>query len=348
MKNKYLLMMSFLMVCILSKSEAQDINFSQFYNNPLALNPALAGTNSHWRLASSYRNQWVNVPGNYGTNTASFDYNLDYYHTGLGIMLMSDRALGGRFGAFQTSRLSLVYCYYILLGNGWMARAGLEGNFTYKSVNLDKLTFEDELNIPTLGLGGGATFDPVVTANSDGNLNKMSGDINAGLMFYNSRFWFGASFNNLMNPFGNAGYDRYLADSYPLRFSGQMGAKIPLNHDGEVAVAPALLFNKQRQAHQLDIGVNFHAHLLRFGAWYRGFIKTVENQNSAVPAPSNQDAFVIYGGLKYQGLQVGYSYDYSISELRGTGGTHEISLIIQPWYDRRSKKGTEHIDCPLF
>lgn len=347
MKNKYLLIAHLFIFLFAFKSSAQDTNFSQFYNNPLQLNPALAGTNTHWRLASTYRNQWVNVPGNYGVNTASFDYNLDYYHTGLGIMLMNDRALGGRFGAFQTSRLSLVYSYYILLGNGWMARMGLEGNFTYKTVNLDKLTFEDQLNIPHLGFGGGTTYDPLYTNNS-GRLNKMSGDINTGLMLYSSRYWFGASFSNLMNPFGNAGYNRYLVDSHPLRFSLQIGAKIPLNHDGEVAISPALLFNKQRQAHQLDVGVNFHAHLVRFGGWYRGFLKTVDNDNSQVASPSNQDAIIMYAGLKYQGFQVGYSYDYSISELKGTGGTHEISLIIQPWYDKRRKRGTEHIECPLF
>ncbi len=334
MKKKYLFKYFVLtLICGLGfslRSQAQDVNFSQFYNNPLHLNPALTGTNPHWRFASSYRNQWTNIPGNYGVNTASFDYNLDYYHTGLGVMLMNDRALNGNF---QTSRLSLFYCYYLLLGNGWMARAGLEGNVTFKSVNYDGLVFEDQLPLTDLGFGG--STEEEITSNS-----VSYGDFNAGAMFYNQNFWFGVSFHNLMNP-----YHRFLTktDRYPLRFSGQMGAKIWLNHDGEVALSPALLFNKQSTFQQLDAGMNFHIHYIRLGIWYRGlpFLPTLEDS-------PNQDAVVLFCGLKYRGLQFGYSYDYGMSELTGKGSTHEFSLILQPWYDRRNKRGTEHVDCPIF
>ena len=42
--------------------QAQDIHFSQFYQSPLNLNPALTGVmNCNHRIVANYRNQWASV-----------------------------------------------------------------------------------------------------------------------------------------------------------------------------------------------------------------------------------------------------------------------------------------------
>ena len=47
---------------------AQDIGFSQFYDQPLLRNPALAGIfTGDIRLTASYRNQWQSVTEPYRT-----------------------------------------------------------------------------------------------------------------------------------------------------------------------------------------------------------------------------------------------------------------------------------------
>ena len=43
--------------------QAQDAMFSQYYANPLYLNPAFAGTNVCPRLAFHFRDQWPSMPG---------------------------------------------------------------------------------------------------------------------------------------------------------------------------------------------------------------------------------------------------------------------------------------------
>ena len=46
---------------------AQDPEFTQFYANPLYLNPAFAGTARSPRINLNYRNQWPGLSGTYVT-----------------------------------------------------------------------------------------------------------------------------------------------------------------------------------------------------------------------------------------------------------------------------------------
>jgi hypothetical protein len=52
-------------------AKAQDPEFTQFYANPLYLNPAFAGTNRCPRLVMNYRNQWPSLTGIIVTTSAS-------------------------------------------------------------------------------------------------------------------------------------------------------------------------------------------------------------------------------------------------------------------------------------
>ena len=51
----------------------QDVAFSQFYANPVYLNPALAGIRICPRVTLNYRNQYPSLGDNYVTYNASFD-----------------------------------------------------------------------------------------------------------------------------------------------------------------------------------------------------------------------------------------------------------------------------------
>ena len=45
----------------------QDPTFTQFYANPVYLNPALAGSTGCPRVSMNYRNEWPQLTGNYVT-----------------------------------------------------------------------------------------------------------------------------------------------------------------------------------------------------------------------------------------------------------------------------------------
>ena len=87
---------------------AQDISFSQFYEQPLLRNPALAGIfNGDVRLTASYRNQWQSVTVPYRTFALSTEIkfpmqvmNADVTTT-LGLQLMRDVAGTSEFSTTQ-------------------------------------------------------------------------------------------------------------------------------------------------------------------------------------------------------------------------------------------------------
>jgi hypothetical protein len=83
-----------------------------------------------------------------------------------------------------------------------------------------------------------------------------------------------------------------------------------------------------------------------FGAWYRGLpFRPVEGQ-------SNRDAIVMMVGVNLlNGLNVGYSFDYTVSQLGiQSGGAHELSLSWTiPGRNQGKPLGRDTIlPCPKF
>ena len=65
----------------------QDHLYSQFFNSPLYLNPALTGQfQGDLRMNLIYRNQFTSVPGGFNYLTASIDYNIPKFGGGIGLL----------------------------------------------------------------------------------------------------------------------------------------------------------------------------------------------------------------------------------------------------------------------
>ena len=61
--------------------QAQDINFSQFYDVPVLRNPAIAGLfNGDMRFATGFRNQWQSVSVPYRTVVLSGEFKIGRAH----------------------------------------------------------------------------------------------------------------------------------------------------------------------------------------------------------------------------------------------------------------------------
>ena len=105
---------------------AQDPHFSQFYANPLYLNPAFAGSNVCPRLVMNYRNQWPAIPGSYVTYNASFDMHFQALNGGLGVLFSSDRA--GE-GVLTTQQAALIYSVRIRVTQEFLSRLAFRQGF---------------------------------------------------------------------------------------------------------------------------------------------------------------------------------------------------------------------------
>jgi type IX secretion system PorP/SprF family membrane protein len=100
-------------------TRAQDPEFTQFYANPLYLNPAFAGSNNCPRVALNYRNQWPALSGTFVTTSVSYDQHVDGLYGGLGLMVVSDQA--GK-GTLNTNRISGIYSYQLKVNREFSIR----------------------------------------------------------------------------------------------------------------------------------------------------------------------------------------------------------------------------------
>ena len=71
-------------------AHAQDPQFTQFYANPIYLNPAFAGTARCPRLIMNYRNEWPALSGTFVTYSVSYDQHIDGLQGGMGLVILQD------------------------------------------------------------------------------------------------------------------------------------------------------------------------------------------------------------------------------------------------------------------
>jgi len=96
---------TFFVVSMSNTARSQDPTFTQFYSNPVYLNPALAGSSGCPRIALNYRNEWPQLTGNYVTYSAAYDTYAKNVSGGIGLIATHvQQGQGtGRHGFFDAS-----------------------------------------------------------------------------------------------------------------------------------------------------------------------------------------------------------------------------------------------------
>ena len=123
----------------------QDIHYSQFYNSPLNINPALTGVfNGDVRIIGSVRDQWSQVPVPYTTFSGNYDQkyytkNRDKGFFGFGAIFNYDQAGDARF---NTSQLNLTGSYSYLLNRNNILTGGLLLGFSTEGFDQGAFTWD--------------------------------------------------------------------------------------------------------------------------------------------------------------------------------------------------------------
>ena len=68
-----------------AQASAQDIQFSQYYQAPLFLNPGFTGITPQQRVVFNHRTQWPNLPQAFTTYAASYDIFVEELRSGFGM-----------------------------------------------------------------------------------------------------------------------------------------------------------------------------------------------------------------------------------------------------------------------
>ena len=127
----------------------QDIHFSQFYNAPLNISPALTGIfQGDIRLITNYRSQWERVPVSYRTFSASADMKFlspkfkRSFFSG-GIVANQDQAGTSKLTAIN---LGLTGSYTRQLSSNIYSTVGALFSFNLRYFKLNDLLFDRQWN----------------------------------------------------------------------------------------------------------------------------------------------------------------------------------------------------------
>ena len=346
--NRIPLIFCVLMLAIDGAVTAQDPQFSQFYAAPLYLNPAMAGSTGQARAGINYRNQWPAIDANFTTMSAYFDYFIEDKNSAVGMIITRDKeGLAG----LRSLSIGLQYAYELQINENLGFRPGIQVALFNRDINFDKLTFGDQFDSNT-----GQFLDQPTAETFNTNFSKTFFDISFGGVLFTRTAWLGVSAWHLTQP------NQSIIDEQsplPIKYSFHGGFKFYLKpgatgsgvytRKAERSIAPAIQYRHQGKFDQMDVGLYFTAEPMVLGVWYRGV--PFKNIDDFV----NNESIVLLLGFTKLGakdaINIGYSFDYTISKLgSGSGGAHEFSLVYT-WPMRNPRKPPRDkliIPCPDF
>ena len=289
---------------------AQDIQLTQFYAQPIYLNPAFAGDNVCSRFSLTYRNQWRGLGEAYITKMAAFDHAFTRANMGVGVLFAQDEAGAG---GLRTTVINPVVSYEARIDKFTAVRFGLQPGITMKSININRLIFGDQIYRG----GGVATVEQVPQT-------RTYFDMGAGAIFSKYNYWVGVSAFHLNMP--NESMYGSLFGRLPVKYSIHAGAKFDLNPDERDEnlkryITPVFHYRGQKKFDQVDIGFYYTKSFFTLGAWYRG----IPGLKAYQPGYANHDAIALVFGMQAKKIRIGYSYDNTLSDLVGISkGAHEV------------------------
>ncbi len=321
-------------------SEAQDMQFSQFYANPLYSNPGFTGSTIEHRFTMNYRHQWPNIPGAFEAYHATYDYNASEINSGFGFIF--NREDVGSFG-LRTNTVAFSYAYRFQIKRQLYLQPGLKIGFAQRSINYSKLIFNDQIE----------SNNPVtLDENAFAGENVNYPDISTGILLYGENYWFGTSLNHINEPNQSLIANDGLS-ILPMKFMVQGGYRFQLS--GPIKkrlsakdITTAIHYKAQGLYDQFDMGAYYNHEPFVFGFWYRG----IPGFKSYEPGIQNNDALAVLVGFSIpdRNFRIGYSYDITISRLASnTGGAHEISIIYEAASRRKKRRSRRFlVPCAKF
>lgn len=306
------------------QANAQDPTFTQFYANPIYLNPALAGSTGCPRVSMNYRNEWPQLTGNYITYSLAYDTYAKSISGGLGFIATHDQQ--GR-GTISTTMIGAIYSYNLRATRKFSLMFGARAAYFQKYLDWSKLTFGDMID-PRRGF---------IYQTGDvprGNGKRGFFDASAGIVGYTKDFYFGVAAHHLNRP----DESMILGTSrLPMRITGHAGADIKLgkrarNNSTSTSIMPNVIYQYQNGFSELSVGTYVKYENFTVGAWYR-----------------NRDAFILCFGITTPKFRLGYSYDITVSKLGNgvSGGSHEVSVGFN-LACKKKPKNFRRISCPSF
>jgi type IX secretion system PorP/SprF family membrane protein len=347
MKRIFTLLIAFSVAAI---SVAQDIHYSQFYNAPLLLNPALTGmTTGSGRVSITYRNQWFGATGSgffkspYMTTALSGDLPIKIKNDalGVGLFIANDQAGANTFSTFIT-QASVSYMKTLGKKSNHRLSAGFQIGYTFQSIKVETFQWASQFSHEDNQFSPGTTsYNPEnIGTNKIGYLN-----MNFGLFWYSKltdkvAMYTGGSFYNVTTP-NHTILPNQKRDLY---WRWNVHAALDITVGSKYHILPSGQFMRQGVNDQLNTGIGFGIDFKERGSRTddpMSLTLGVYNRIHNIPTGVTSDAIIPYIGFDIKRFRLGITYDATISSLKTTGpgiGAFEISVaytIKKKGYSRR-------------
>jgi type IX secretion system PorP/SprF family membrane protein len=308
----------FVFVMMTLHSFAQDHMYSQFFNAPLYLNPALTGQfDGDLRMNFIYRNQWSSGPANLSYYTASIDLKIPQFGGGVGLMFTRS----SETSALTQNNVSGLYSYSVG-SDDFILSFGLQAGVTNRTVNWGNLVFGDQID-PQLGIIPGSTTSAELPQFN----NKYYFDSGAGLNLVVGDLMVGTALQHINQPnesFTGSPATLPMRGTAHISYRWDLNAQDDMDDDEKSYVIPSVVFYKQSTAQSLSAGMQYKHKGVNVGLWYR--------DSGGIDGPSSVVLSFIFdifinkdSGEK---VRLGVDHDMSLSGVNysNSSGTTEGSL----------------------
>ncbi len=300
----------------------QRPHYTQYMENMSVLNPAVTGMYNGLDLRLGIRSQWqglqnapktgyitFSTPFSLGGDMANyrasdlgvkapqskdetFDYTASMSHHSIGLTFLSDKT-----GPLNRVTGDVTYAYHLSVGDAANLSVGVGVGVNRLSLDAQSLVF-DQIGDPVIG--------------TSAEINKYTPDLNVGLYFYTSTFYFGASMQQVIK--NKLAFDGGFNTGNEVgHYFITTGYKFWFNNDFNVTPSVMLkMVSPLPKAFDLNMKVGY-----RDTFWLSGGYR-------------KNDAF--FGGFGFNVAEmvgINYAFDRTISELNTvSSGSHELTLRV--------------------
>ncbi len=337
-KYRYILIVAVFLASLLP-SFAQDIHYSQFYANPLYLNPASTGViDGVFRVGVNQKTQWLAVSKPYVSFSGSFDApvyksNGRRHLLGLGVQFNTDRAGDSKYRCL-IGDLTASFTQSLDRRNRNKLSIGLSAGFQQRSLSDDALSFDEQYQ------GGVYNPDNPITEvlQREKYLFFDCGVGAAWTLTPNKRTFYtiGASVSHLTEP-NVTHFDTH----------SKLHRKLVANFSSRISVAenfsisPAVYAAMQHTYYEILFGSGFE---------YEYYRNPRSNRFAAGGGLYYRlmDALIICATVQWENIRLGLSYDLNFSSLTVASharGGFELSLYYV--FKRPTIRKAGHEPCPF-
>jgi type IX secretion system PorP/SprF family membrane protein len=308
-----------------------DPHFSQYYANPLWLNPALTGViDGDIRLNANAKSQWTGITNGYKTAGASIDFRSGE-KAGIGFNIINQSAGTAGYNYFA-AYASYGYGIAISADGTQKLHFGVQAGFINRSFDPSKLQFDDQYN-PIIG------YDPTLPGfETFSTTSATVFDASAGIFYYDgdpihtANVFAGLSAAHLTTP-KDPFTTGSISSRLPVRLTAHAGVKIKASDNFDVI--PHAVYISQQTNTVKAIGVYSE---LKF-----------QDDNGLILGGMYRigDAAVADVGYHLKSLVIGISYDFTTSALKSaTNGQGGFELSLNYVFRRKAINPAEV--CPRF